>query len=138
MSREPRFLKVTRELHMNGGSGIRSTGAVPTATLTSTTLNDGGGSGAAFAITALSTDLAGSFTITAGNGTPTAGIAGQVVFAGGAKDAAPICVMLSAKDADGVDRNVFISATSTANFTVDFLTTLAASEVVEFYYWVCE
>jgi YD repeat-containing protein len=107
----------------------------PTATLTSTTLNDGAGSGAAIAVTSGSTDEAGSITVTAGNGTPTAGIAGQIVF-DGAFTATPKCVILTAKDADAVDLEVYVSALSSTSFQISFNTAMAASEVAEFYYHV--
>jgi hypothetical protein len=109
----------------------------PTTTLTNTTLNDGAGSGAAIAVTAGSTDTAGSFTVTAGNGTPTAGIAGQVVF-NVAYVSAPKSVIVTSKDADGVDNQIYITNVGTTSFEISFGTTLAASEAVEFYYWVIE
>ncbi len=107
----------------------------PTGDLTGTTLNDGAGSGAVFAVTAGSTDSAGSFTITAGNGTPGVGKAGKLVF-NTAFAAAPIAIVVTAKDVDGVDREVYITGASTTGFDVNFNGALAASEVVEFYYQV--
>jgi hypothetical protein len=121
-----------------GGAHFRaSQDTAPTTTLTSTTLNDGGGSGAAFTVTAGSTDMAGSFTVTAGNGTPTAGIAGQLVFQAG-YTAAPKSIVVTSKDADGTNNDIYISAAGTASFTVSFNTALSASEAVEFYYVVIE
>ena len=91
----------------------------------------------AFAITAGSTDTAGSFTITAGNGTPGVGIAGQLVF-DTAYPAAPKMVVLTSRDADGTNNAVYISAAGTTSFEVSFNTALSASEVVDFYYMVIE
>lgn len=109
----------------------------PTTTLTSTTLNDGGGSGASFTVTAGSTDTCGSFTITAGNGTPGAGIAGQLVF-NAAFLATPKMVLVTSKDADGTNNQIYITSVSTSAFTVNFNSALSASEAVEFYYLVIQ
>jgi len=117
---------------------LKSTQATaPTATLTSTTLNDGGGSGAAIAITAGSTDASGSFTVTAGNGTPTAGIAGQLVF-NTAYTSIPKAVLFSSKDSDGTDNQIYYNSVGTASFQINFNSTLSSSEAVEFSYWVIQ
>lgn len=109
----------------------------PTATLTSTTLNDGAGTGASITVTTGSTDTAGSFTVTAGNGTPTAGVAGQIVF-NAAYSMAPKTVQFGYKDADGVTKGIYCATTTTGQFEISFQTALAASEAVEYYYWVVE
>lgn len=109
--------------------------SAPTSSLTSTTLNDGGGSGASITVTAGSTDSAGSFTVTAGNGTPGAGVAGQIVF-NAAYSAAPKCVIVTSKDADGVNNQIYITNVTTSSFTINFNIALGTSEAVEFYYWV--
>lgn len=127
----------TSILHIKDGHFTSEQTTAPTSTLTTTTLNDGGGSGAAITVTTGSTDMAGSFTVTAGNGTPGAGIAGQIVF-NSAFTAAPKSVVFTSKDADGVDNQIYCSATSTTNFTISFNSALSASEAVEFYYIVIE
>jgi len=107
----------------------------PTTDLTSTTLNDGAGSGAAIAVTAGSSDNAGSIQITAGNGTPGAGIAGQIVF-NFAYASAPKSVILMPKDADAVDLQPYISSVSTTEFQISLNAAMDADEVAEWYYWV--
>jgi hypothetical protein len=107
----------------------------PTSTLTSTVLNAGGGSGAAIEIGAGSTDQNGSITITAGDGTPTSGIAGQIVF-NSTYVIAPKAVILQAKDADAVDLQPYISSLSGTAFQISLNAAMAASEVAEWYYWV--
>ncbi len=123
------------DLTPNNGHYMSTQTTEPTGDLTGTTLNDGAGSGAVFAVTAGSTDSAGSFTITAGNGTPGAGKAGKLVF-NIAFAAAPIAIVVTAKDVDGVDKEVYITGAATTGFDVNFNQALAASEVVEFYYQV--
>lgn len=109
----------------------------PTTTLTSTTLNDGGGAGASIAVTAGSTDLCGDITITAGNGTPTAGIAGQIVF-NSVYTGTPKMVLLTEKDVQATYRGPYISSVSTASFQVSFSVALATSGVYKLYYQVIE
>lgn len=122
-------------VHFTDGHLKNDQTSLPTTTLTSTTLNDGAGSGASIVVTAGGTDQAGKVTITAGNGTPGAGIAGQVVF-DGAFTATPKAVVLTSADADGVDNQVYISALGTTSFQLSFNAALGTSEAVEFYYWV--
>lgn len=88
----------------------------PTTTLTSTTLNDGAGSGAALTITAGGTDNRFTLTITPGNGVPTAGIAGQVVF-NSAFAVAPtfVCMPL---DTGGWARGLYVSAKAVGSITL--------------------
>lgn len=79
----------------------------PTTTLTSTTLNDGAGSGASITVANGSTDTVGQITITAGNGVPTAGIVGQIVF-NGAYTTAPKACMLQAMTSGGGARLIYV------------------------------
>lgn len=109
----------------------------PVGTLTNTTLNDGGGGGAGVVVTTGSTDMCGSVRFTAGNGVPAAGIAGQIVFHVPYL-ATPKMVLLTSKDADGTDNEVYVSDTSTLSFQVSFNRRLDASEVVDFYYLVIQ
>ena len=127
---------INRALSFTGHIQANQTTA-PTSSLTGTTLNAGGGSGAVFAIDSGSTDTAGSFTITAGNGTPTAGKAGKLIF-NQAMQAAPKTIIVSSKDADGTNNQIYVTSPAVNGFDVNFNTALGASEVVEFYYWVIE
>ncbi len=95
-----------------------SAGSAPTTTLTSTTLNDGAGSGASITVASGSTDMAGQITITAGSGVPTAGICGQVVFnsqyqTAGSSPLAPKFCVLQPLDTGGWARGLFLTTTST-------------------------
>lgn len=117
------------------GDLISTQATAPTGDLTSTTLNDGGGTGAAFSVTAGSTDMCGHFTITAGNGAPGAGLAGKLTF-NSTRAAAPKTVLLTSADADGTNNNAYVTTLATTGFNVNFNTALSASEVVEFYYFV--
>jgi len=107
----------------------------PTTDLTGTTLNDGGGSGAACVVTVGGTDSAGHVTITAGNGTPGAGLACLIVF-DMAYVTAPKSVQLTCADFDCANRDVYVSARIAASFSIAFAQALAASEVVELTWWV--
>jgi len=119
-----------------GGGGITAAQVTaPTGDLTGTTLNDGAGSGAAFAVTAGSTDMCGHFTITAGNGTPGVGLAGTLTF-NATRAATPKAVLLTSADADGANNQVYVTALATSGFAVNFGAALSTSEVVEFYYFV--
>jgi hypothetical protein len=109
----------------------------PTATLTSTTLNDGAGSGASIVVDDGSTDMVGSFTVTAGNGTPTSGIAGQIVF-NSAYATAPKSVMITAKNAEAQTVNFYVSASSTGSFQLSFGFAATPSQACGFYYMVVQ
>jgi hypothetical protein len=103
----------------------------PTATLTSTTLNDGGGSGATFTVANGSSDNVQQITITAGNGTPGAGVAGQVVFTGVA-GGAPTAVVCTPTSAAAAARNLYISAQGATSYEVSFGVAAAASTAYTF------
>jgi hypothetical protein len=96
------------------------------------------------AVTAGSTDSAGSFTITAGTGSPTT--CDVVISFNKAFGAAPKSVVITPTLAVGSATNqrvAYVSATSSTTFTIKINTNLtgntpAASEVMSFYYWVVE
>lgn len=122
----------TLATHLTVGGGVLTTGIAPitfanahlsstqttkpTTTLTSTTLNDGAGSGASITVANGSTDNKAVITITAGNGVPTAGIAGQLVFQS-AFASAPTCT-LQAIDTGGFARFLYVSATAVDKVTI--------------------
>ncbi len=118
-----------------GGKVISAQATAPTATLTSTTLNDGAGSGATITVAAGSTDTAGSFTITAGNGVPGAGIAGQIVFNAAYASAPKVC-QVQATTTGGTARLAFVSALATWSFTVSVDVAFVSSSAHSFSY-VC-
>lgn len=91
------------------------------------------------AVTTASTDSAGSFTITAGTGSPTT--CDTVFTFNKAYGAAPKSIILTPTTAVGSAtgfKEIQVSATSTTTFTIKITTNPAASEVNSFYYWVIE
>ncbi len=109
-----------------------------TAPTIGTPTNCGGGTGPSAAVTASSTDSAGSFTITAGTtGGPTT--CDTVVTFNKAYGAAPKSIIVTAQGAATASaRQIYVSASGTTTFTVKFGTAPANSEANTYYYWVVE
>jgi len=111
---------------------------VPTTTLTNTTLNDGGGSGASITMVGSASDMRGGVQVVAGGGgTPGAGIAGQIVF-NQAYATAPKMVILTAANAGAADKEMYVNAIGTTSFEVAFNAALGVGEQADFYYMVVE
>jgi hypothetical protein len=89
------------------------------------------------AVTASSTDSAGSFSIT--NDTSNGTTCDTVVTFNKAYGAAPKSVIITSKDANSALVNAYVSATSTTTFTVMFATPPTANPTTfNFYYWIVE
>lgn len=123
--------------HFEFGEHLTSNGTAPSGTLTSTTLNDGGGSGASIALSTNATDTKGRVTITAGNGTPGVGIAGQIAF-NGAYAGGPDAVILHPLNAAAADNGAYVNSISTTGFQIYYPTAAATSEVAVYAYFVIE
>jgi len=117
---------------------IKSTGTAPSA---GTPTNCGTGSPSA-AVTAGSSDSAGSFTITAGTGSPAT--CDTVITFNATYTTAPKSVVITPTLAVGSatnQREAYVSAINATTFTIKINTNLtgntpAAGEVMSFYYWV--
>ncbi len=110
--------------------------AQTTAPTIGTPINCGSGTPTS-AVTAGSTDSAGSFDITnnGSNGTS----CDTVITFNKAYGTAPKSVLVVAKNTDGSLRNVYVSSTSTTTFTVMFGTNpITNPTTFSFYYWIIE
>lgn len=110
----------------------------PGVTVNTTTLNAGGGTGAAAAINSDATDTAGRVTITAGNGTPTAGLLATVTLNTTLANTA--IVLLTPSDADAADNQLYTvnPGGGSQTFGIYGNVALNASEVIEVVYLVHE
>lgn len=89
------------------------------------------------AVTAASTDSAGSFTITAGTGTPS-NCAAVITF-NTAYGAAPKSIIVTPKGSGtAAAKQIYVSASVAGSFTVTMNVAPAASEADSYYYWVVE
>lgn len=88
------------------------------------------------AVTASSTDSAGSFTITAGTGSPTT--CDTIFTFNNTFGAAPKSIILTPSTATGGAKDIYVSASSATTFTVKLNTSPAASEANTYYYQVIE
>ena len=129
-------------MHVDAGTSrfdghLDMQGTAPTTTLTGTTLNAGAGAGATIVVTAGSTDMHGRVTITAGNGTPTAGVAGQIVF-NAAYNSAPSMVLFAPGDTDYWDVRPFVTSIGTTSYEITFKTAATTSQVIVLEYFVVQ
>ena len=89
------------------------------------------------AVTANSTDSAGSVTINTGSGSPTT--CNTIVTFNRGYGTAPKAVIVSGKNANTELSDVYVSATSTTTFTISApAASVSPSDTWEIYYWVVE
>ena len=89
------------------------------------------------AVTANSTDTAGSITINTGTGSPTT--CDTVVTFNRAYGTAPKAIIISGKNANTELSDVYVSATATTTFTIAApAASVSPSDTWEIYYWVVE
>lgn len=89
-------------------------------------------------VTSGSTDMAGSFTITAGSGSPAA--CSTVITFNAVYAAAPKTIVLTPATLTGVANSIYASSTVAASFTVAYASTMGATpgEANRYYYLVIE
>lgn len=119
----------------SGGSRIFSSqNAAPGIAKNATTLDAGGGTGSAAAIDSNSTDMAGTVTITAGNGTPTAGVIATLTFSTTYTNAPKI--QLTAADVDAADNQLYVTNVTATTFDIAVGAAMNASESIDVNYQV--
>jgi N-acetylneuraminic acid mutarotase len=91
------------------------------------------------AVTAASTDSAGSFTVTTGTGALGAGTCDTIFTFNKTYGAAPKSIIVTAGGQTAAAKAVYVSASSATTFTIKFNTPATVnSEGNTFYYWVIE
>ena len=110
---------------------------LPVASLVNTTLNNGSGSGASVYLSSRSSNRRGRIAFIAGNGTPSPGILGRIIFnpklnkGGGAA-----CLTAQTTGGVNIDKGLYVSKLTKTYLEFGVTSAIESSGAIVFYYIV--